>query len=155
MVNIVRRYPYPREVYNLNRYLDRFFETGSDLPENMPFGFPLDVVEKEAEFVVRATVAGFEPDQIEITYEDNALTIKGEIKEENPEEQDGKYHVRERRFGSFCRTISMPGLIEPDQISAESENGTLTVHLPKKQEAQPKRIEVKQKSTKVIDQKSK
>ncbi len=152
MANIIRRYPYPRDLMNLNRYLDRFFDWDNEV-ETMPSGFPLDVIEKDTEYLVRANVAGFEPDQIEITYDNNTLTIKGEVTEENVEEKEGKYHLRERRFGSFCRSISMPGLVEQGDISAESENGTLTVHLPKKPEAQPKRIEVKPKSVKVIDQK--
>ena len=154
MVNIVRRYPYSRDPYSLSRYFDRFFDPDSEL-EAMPSGFPLDVVEKDQEYLVRANVAGFEPDQIEITYDNNTLTIKGEVKEENVEEKEGKYHLRERRYGSFYRSISIPGLVDQGEISAETENGTLTVHLPKKPEAQPKKIEVKPKTVKVVDENAK
>ncbi len=89
---------------------------------------------------------------MEITYDDNTLSIKGEIEEENKDFEEGKYHIRERSFGSFYRSISMPGVIEADAISADSENGILTIRLPKKPETQPKKINVNVKSTsKVID----
>ncbi|MFZ3071075.1 MAG: Hsp20/alpha crystallin family protein [Anaerolineaceae bacterium] len=151
MANLIRRHPYPRDAYNMSQYLDRFFDLDRDFFDPMPFSFPLDVIEKDKEYLVRANVAGFDSDQIEITYDNNTLTIRGEVKEENVDEKEGRYHVRERRYGSFCRSVSLPGMVEQSEISAESENGTLTVHLPKKPEAQPKRIEVKPKSVDVVD----
>jgi len=119
--------------------MNRFFEMDS---EQLPSGFPLDVIENDQEFVVKASVAGFDPDKIEITYDDNTLSIKGEVAEENKESEEGKYHIRERSFGSFYRSISMPGVIDADKISADNENGILEVHLPKKPETQPKKISV-------------
>lgn len=120
--------------------------------EQLPSGFPLDVIENDAEYIVKASVAGFDPEKMEITYDDNTLSIKGEIEEENKDFEEGKYHIRERSFGSFYRSISMPGVIEADAISADSENGILTIRLPKKPETQPKKINVSIKSaSKVID----
>jgi len=113
------------------------------------------VIENDNEYLVRASVAGFDPEQLEITFENNTLTIKGEIKEENKDEQQGRYHIRERYAGTFYRSVSLPGMIDQNQISAETDNGVLTIHLPKKPEAQPKRIEVKPKSVKVIEEKKK
>lgn len=128
--------------------IDRMFDMES---QPLPSGFPLDVLESDSEYTIKASVAGFDPDQIEITYDDNTLSIRGEIAEENTDGEEGKYHIRERRFGSFYRSISMPGVIDPEQISADTDNGILTVHLPKKPETQPRKIEVNVK--KVIDQK--
>jgi HSP20 family protein len=149
MAYMIRRTPYWRNQYNLERAMNRIFDLET---EQLPSGFPLDVIENDAEYIVKASVAGFDPEKMEITYDDNTLSIKGEIEEENKDFEEGKYHIRERSFGSFYRSISMPGVIEADAISADSENGILTIRLPKKPETQPKKINVNVKSTsKVID----
>ncbi|MCK9247293.1 MAG: Hsp20/alpha crystallin family protein [Anaerolineaceae bacterium] len=146
MAYMIRRSPYWRQQYNLDRALNRFFELES---EPLPSGFPLDVIESDTEFVVKASVAGFDPENIEITYDDNTLSIKGEVKEDNENAEEGKYHIRERSFGSFSRSITMPGVIDAENISADTDNGILVVHLPKKPETQPKKISINPK--KVID----
>jgi len=152
MASIVKRRFYPRDLYNLDQFMDWFFDINADLWGSQPLGFPLDVIEKDTEFIVRADAAGFDPELLEITYDNNTLSIKGEIKEENKEEKEGKYHLQERRSGTFFRSVSLPGQIDQSAISAETENGILTIHLPKKPEAQPKRIEIKPKSVQVVDQ---
>lgn len=149
MAYMIRRTPYWRNQYNLERTMNRIFDLET---EQLPSGFPLDVIENDAEYIVKASVAGFDPEKMEITYDDNTLSIKGVIEEENKDFEEGKYHIRERSYGSFYRSISMPGVIEADAISADSENGILTIHLPKKPETQPKKINVNVKSaSKVID----
>ena len=127
--------------------MNRFFDIES---EPLPSGFPLDVIESDTEYVVKASVAGFDPEKIEITYDDNTLSIQGEITEENKDASEGKYHIRERSYGSFYRSISMPGVIDPEQISADTENGILVIHLPKKPETQPKKISVNIKTPKKV-----
>jgi HSP20 family protein len=118
---------------------------------------PLDVIENDNEFVVKADIAGIDPEEVEITYTNNTLTLKGEVKDEREEgKEDSRYHLRERRYGSFVRSISMPGTIDVENIKADSENGVLVLHLPKKEEVKPKRIEVKVNAKdKVIEGKSK
>ncbi|MEL7626932.1 MAG: Hsp20/alpha crystallin family protein [Anaerolineaceae bacterium] len=148
MAYMIRRSPYWRNQYNLERAMNRFFDMDS---EQLPSGFPLDVVETDKEYTVKADVAGFEPDKIEITYDDNTLSIKGEVKDDNENAEEGKYHIRERSYGSFYRSITMPGVIDSDNITADTENGILVVHLPKKPETQPKKINVASK--KVIESK--
>lgn len=151
MAYMIRRHPYWRNVYNMERAMNRYFEMDS---EQLPSGFPLDVVENDKEYTIKASVAGFDPDKIEITYDDNTLSIRGEVEDETSEDESKKYHIRERSYGSFYRSISLPGVIDPNEISAESDNGILTVHLPKKPETQPKKISVSAKQApKVIDQK--
>ncbi len=159
MVNIIRRDPL-RDVFSMGRALDRLLdrslhEVGMRQGEAFDWLLPLDVIEKEDEFLVKASVAGIDPDKIEITYTDNTLTIKAEIDEEKESKEEGRYHLRERRVGSFCRSISMPGLVDANKIEAESENGILTLHLPKKEEVKPKHIEVKTKEGKLIEGKAK
>ena len=155
MANIELRRRYPRDVFGIEPYLDRLFDLDTSLWDLPATSFPIDVIENDNEYLVRASVAGFDPEQLEITFENNTLTIKGEIKEENKDEQQGRYHIRERYAGTFYRSVSLPGMIDQSQISAETDNGVLTIHLPKKPEAQPKRIEVKPKSVKVIEEKKK
>ena len=146
MAYMIRRSPYWRNQYNLERAMNRFLDMES---EPLPSGFPLDVIENDMEYIVKASVAGFDPEKIEITYDDNTLSIKGEIQEENSDAQEGKYHIRERSFGSFYRSISMPGVIDAEKITADTDNGILVVHMPKKPETQPKKITIGSK--KVIE----
>jgi len=161
MANIIRRDPI-REMLSWNRSMERMLNNLYDDGE-LGFGEPLnlrmalDVVENNDEFIVKADVAGIDPDNIEITYTDNNLSIKGEMTDEhNEEDEDGRYHLRERRYGTFSRTISMPGSVDVDNIEAETENGVLKIHLPKKEEVKPRRIEIKGgEKTNVIEGKSK
>jgi len=161
MTNLIRRDPVSEMLsWNraMDRMLDRFYDD-SDLAFNDRFNLhvPLDVIENDNEFIVKADVAGLDPDKIDITYTNNTLTIKGEVSDESEKtEKEGRYHLRERHYGSFSRTISMPGTVDVEHIEAETKNGVLELHLPKKEEVKPKRIAVKVKSgDKVIEGKSK
>ena len=148
MANLIRRDPL-REMFSLNRAMERMLndvysdgELGFSEPLNLRM--PLDVIENDDEFIVKANVAGIDPENIEITYTDNNLSLKGEVSDEREEKgEEGRYHLRERRYGTFSRTISMPGSVDVDNIEAETENGVLVIHLPKKEEVKPRRIEVK------------
>jgi len=161
MANLIRRNPF-REMLSWNRSLERMLnefygdgELGYGEPLNLRM--PLDVVENDNEFIVKANVAGIDPEEIDITYTDNNLSIKGEMSTEREEEgKEGRYHLRERRYGSFSRTISMPGSVDVDKIEAETNNGVLKIHLPKKEGVKPHRIEIKGGEKKnVIEGKSK
>ncbi len=161
MANLIRRDPI-REMLSWNRSMERML---NELYGDGEFGFgeglnlrmPLDVIENDDEFIVKADVAGIDPEDIEITYTDNNLSIKGEMIDEREEkEEEGQYHLRERRYGTFSRTISMPGSVDVNNIQAETVNGVLKIHLPKKEEVKPRRIEIKGgKKQKVIEGKSK
>lgn len=144
MTNITRWDPF-REMLSMQKRLDRFFdEAVSNQPTVWSRGWDLalDMVEKEGEFVVKASLPGIDHDDLEITYTDRVLTIKGEIKEDN-EVEEGQYHLRERRYGTFTRSLSLPAPVDEDGIQAAYEAGVLTLHLPKSEEARPKRIPVK------------
>lgn len=148
MANIIRRDPIG-EMLSWNRAMDRmlrnFYDDGElGFSEPLNLKIPLDVIENDQEFIVKADVVGINPDNIEISYTDNNLSIKGEMKQEHEEKgAEGRYHLRERRYGSFSRTISMPGSVDVNNIEAETENGVLMIHLPKKEEVKPRRIEIK------------
>ncbi len=148
MANLIRRDPFDEMVsWNraMNRMFDRFYgDDEAGFGDRFNLHMPLDVIENDNEFVVKADIAGINPGEVEITYTNNTLTLKGEVKDEREEgHENSRYHVRERRYGSFVRSISMPGTIDVENIKADSENGVLVLHLPKKEEVKPKRIEVK------------
>jgi HSP20 family protein len=141
---------------NLRNTVDRLFETTlNDLDTNtqtLSWGVPLDVIEQDEAFVVKASVPGINPDELEITFSDNVLTIKGEVRSDE-EVKDTRYHMRERRYGSFARSISLGSRIQGDKIEAKYDNGVLELTLPKSDEVKPKRIQIH--PTKMIDAKSK
>lgn len=155
MSNLTRWNPY-REMANFRRAMNRLFEdpfyqVTTDWDQPVTWDLPLDVVEKDDEYVVKASLPGINPDDLEITYNNNTLTIRGEMKSDQ-EEKDEDYVLRERRMGSFTRSISLPVPIQQDQISANFEDGVLTLHLPKTEEVKPRRIPISGKGgQKVIE----
>lgn len=145
MANLIRWDPF-REMMSMrssmDRLLDRFFEEPLGEWQTADWGLPLDLTESEDEFVVKASVPGINPDDLEITLSENTLTIKGEIRKEEEKEEE-RYHLRERRYGRFTRSISLPAGVKSDQIEADYSKGVLTLHLPKTEEVKPKRIPVR------------
>jgi HSP20 family protein len=146
MNNLTRWEPL-HEAMTLRTLMDRFFDepffgTPQLLSQRIEaFPLPLDVIEEEGQYIVKASMPGVEPDQVEITLTDNVLTIKGETKRES-EKSESNYHVRERRFGSFMRHISLPVAVDSEQVEASHENGVLTLRLPKTEAVKPKKITV-------------
>jgi HSP20 family protein len=96
---------------------------------------PVDVAEKDGAYEVTAELPGMEEKDIEVTLADGVLAIKGEKREEK-EEKRTDYHLTERRFGAFRRSLRVPDGIEQDKIAATFKNGVLKVVLPKSPEAQ-------------------
>ncbi len=147
------RYEPLREMTNFSRAMERVFdrfmdESLLDMPTVWQRGngqsnsLALDVAEQEDKFLVKASVPGINPEDIEITFTDGVLTIKGETKDEH-EVKEENYHLRERHYGSFMRRIALPTNIDADKIDATNENGVLTLTLPKAEDVKPRRIEVK------------
>jgi HSP20 family protein len=128
----------------MNRLFEQAFEGGSLGPwqSSTNWGLALDVAEKDDAFLVTASVPGLKPDDLDITITDNVLTIKGETKSDETIEEE-QYHLRERRFGSFGRSISLPVTVDADNVEANYEDGILTLTLPKAEEARPHRIAIK------------
>jgi HSP20 family protein len=146
MTRIIRWNP-SRETRAMLEAVDRVFD-GTRIDPNsywmrsQDWGVPLDIVESEDEFVLKASIPGVNPQDIEITRDGEMLTIRGEINAEK--EDEGKhFHLRERRHGSFCRSVYLPTDIKNDDIDAEYKEGILTVRLPKTEEAKPKKVVVK------------
>jgi HSP20 family protein len=103
---------------------------------------PLDVTENEESFVIKAALPGVDPEDVEITLNDNVLTIRGETSQEHEHEQANRYHLREHRYGSFMRSIALPSSIERENVQASCENGILRIQLPKSAAAKPRRISI-------------
>ncbi len=93
-------------------------------------------------FYVDALIPGVAPEQLEMTVQNNTLTIAGERKTDQDVKSEQTWHRRERGAGSFLRTIELPVDIDPDKVSAEYKNGILRVTMSKAETAKPRRIEV-------------
>jgi HSP20 family protein len=102
---------------------------------------PLDVAENENEFVVKASLPGVKPEDVQITVHGDTLTIRGETKVEQ-EKKGEQWHLRERRHGAFQRSVSLATPIDSDKAAAHFEHGVLTLTLPKSERAKPRQIKV-------------
>jgi len=137
-----------REVSRLRREMDRlwddYFGPGRRglQPLEPEFAPAMDVKETAEAVVVKAEVPGIDAKDINISMTGDVLTIKGEKKSER-EEKEENYHVVERSYGSFARSITLPGAVDLDNIEAKYDKGVLTVTCPKKEEVKPKAIEIK------------
>jgi HSP20 family protein len=139
-------------VFSLQRDVNRMFE---DFWKrfDQPFGAigrgdssgpQTDVAETDSALEVSIELPGLDRNEVDVSLTDSALTIKGEKEREREESKKG-YHLSERSYGSFYRSIPLPSGVDTDKASAEFKNGVLTVTLPKTQEAlsNVKKIEVK------------
>jgi HSP20 family protein len=134
--------------YGMNRLFSEFFDSF----ELSPFGTfggslgvfnpQIDVVENDQEYKVTAELPGLAEKDIQVSLDRNVLTISGEKKAEKESKGDNFYHM-ERAYGSFRRTIPLPGEVNPEQIDATFKKGVLKITLPKLSGAQAKRISVR------------
>lgn len=99
-----------------------------------PLSPAVDLTEDDKGYAITAELPGLEPDAIEVKVNNGALTISGE-KSEEKQENEANYHLSERRWGSFQRTIRMPDNVDRDKIDAQFSQGVLTIHLPKSKAA--------------------
>ena len=105
--------------------------------------FPLiNLTEDKDKYYIRAELPGVKGDELDIQIKENSLAISGERKIA-AEEENARYHRREREAGTFSRMIGLPGDINPDKVDAKLENGILTVAVSKAEAAKPKQITVK------------
>lgn len=140
-----------REMLELRDEMDRLFEgTFPELPlrrsVRMSWGPALDVIENEDAFLVRASVPGIDPDDLDITLVDNVLTIKGR-REPYDLDEGTVYRLQEHSYGSFSRSITLPVDVDPDNVKASYDNGILTLFVPKTEEVKPRRIPITTESS--------
>ncbi len=101
----------------------------------------VDVYENKDNFVVKAELPGIDPKDLEVRIEDETLYLKGERKLEK-EQKEENYYQRERAYGSFARSFSLPSSVNTEKVLAEYKDGLLRLTLPKREEAKPKSIQV-------------
>ena len=130
-------------IMSLNRALDQALSTS--WTDNRVWVPAIDVVEQKDAYLMYAELPGVDPSQIDISVEQNVLTIRGTKPSTVQASREGEVRVyaAERVSGSFERSIRLPEFVDGDHIAAGFNNGLLTVHVPKAQAAQPRRIEIK------------
>jgi HSP20 family protein len=146
MANIRRHDPFS-EMLSLRDAVNQLFEDSVVSPSRLAardaFSMAMDVSETEDSFVVEAVVPGLKADDLDVTLEDNVLTIRGETrKEEQRGDKQAHYHIMERRYGRFSRSVSLPTAVKADDIQATLDNGILRLEIPKAEEVKPRRISV-------------
>jgi HSP20 family protein len=136
MALLMRPEPFTREV---DRLFDAFF--GQADRQGRRWVPPVDLVEAENHFVLKADLPGLTQDDVAIEVQDGTLSISGERKAEHEQRERGWYRI-ERSFGSFSRSLTLPEGVDPNGIKAEFRDGVLEVRIPKPEERKPRRIEI-------------
>lgn len=137
-----------REVSRLRQEMDRlwddFFGPGRRglRPLEVEWTPAVDIAETADKVVIKAEVPGIEAKEIDISLSGDVLTIKGEKKSEREEKKEN-YHLVERSYGSFSRSLRLPAAVNADKIEATYKQGVLTITCPKKEKVKPKAIQVK------------
>lgn len=135
-----------REMDEMQNRLRRFFNEGflgEPLAMTEPLGWlpVVEIVEKADELLLTAELPGMKRENVEVVFEDDVLTIRGEKKDEKHEKEEKeefRYHLWERSYGAFNRSFTLPRTIDATKILAEFKDGVLTVHLPKTAQAKAK-----------------
>ncbi|MEA2377963.1 MAG: hypothetical protein QOK00_521 [Thermoleophilaceae bacterium] len=136
MALLMKPEPFSREV---DRLFDAFF--GADRETGRRWVPPVDLVEAEDHFVLKADLPGLSEDDVSIEVQDGALTISGERPAEHESSERGWYRI-ERSFGSFSRSLTLPDGVDTDAISAHFDRGVLEVRIPKPEERKPRRVQI-------------
>ncbi|GAO01806.1 small heat shock protein C4 [Anaeromyxobacter sp. PSR-1] len=117
---------------------DRLFRAG----ESVGWTPACDIYEDEDAVTLRFELAGVDPKDVEVRFENGVLTLRGERKLEHEEKREN-YHRVELGYGTFTRSFTLPSTVDAEHIRAEAKNGVLAVTLPKRAEAKPRAIQVK------------
>ncbi len=142
---LVRLDPF-REMSAMRHAMDRLFDESwtPALWRAREYTIPVDLFETDESVVAKAALPGVNPDDVEVSVNDDLLTIKGTTKHEEKEERE-QYLRREISYGAFSRTLPLPASVDPDKATAEYEGGVLTITLPKREGGRTKTIKVSHK----------
>ncbi|MFQ5997197.1 MAG: Hsp20/alpha crystallin family protein [Dehalococcoidales bacterium] len=146
-MSLIRWEPFS-ELISLRQAMDKLFEESFVTPSRAFGGFgvtmPVDMYQTENEVVVKTTLPGVKPGEVDITITGNTLNIKGETKvDEEVKRED--YIRQECRYGAFSRSVTLPNGLNTDKTEASFEDGVLTLTIPKSEEVKPKSIKIKAK----------
>jgi len=138
-----------KDVEKVRSEMDRLLDTflfgrpqRRDFWEEVEWLPAVDVAETKDQIVVNAEIPGMDPKEFDISLSEGTLTIKGEKKQEK-EEKEEAYHLIERRYGTFTRSIPLPKEVDSNKAIASYKNGVLKVRLPKSGEAEKKEVKIK------------
>ncbi len=136
-----------REAHSFRDLMDRMFRDGfarpmSDWFNDINGSIPVDVSETDSAFVVRASIPGVKPEDIQINAHGDRLTLRAQSQSEHEMHDGENYLMRERQVSSFYRTLTLPAPVNPDKAEAKYEQGVLTLTLPKAAPGQPRQIKV-------------
>ena len=129
-------------------FRESFIRPGSMRAQDAVATLPLDVSENDEQFVVKASLPGMTPEDVQVTIQGGTLTIRGETKADD-EQKGQNWHLRERWIGSFQRSITLPAPVDSNGVQADYEHGVLTLTLPKAEEAKPRQIRIGGASTQI------
>ena len=113
----------------------------ADSPNIEAWAVPLDILRKGEDTLIRASMPGVSPEDIQVSVEDNVLTIRGHTAEQHLE-GDAAYLMRERRTGSFHRALRLPDSVDPEKVQPHYEHGVLTITVPKAEAKRARQLQV-------------
>ncbi len=132
-----------RDLFRIERSINHFWRNpGANGEGRNRWAVPLNVVDRDDDFIVEATLPGVKPDDINVTIDDGLLTVEGETHSEL-EENEGGYLLKERRTGKFSRRLRIPDTVDADKAETAYVDGVLTITLPKAEAKKPKRLAIK------------
>src|SRR6185503_12451484 len=144
-MTVLTRWDPFREFSTLQDRMNRLFRdsygNGDEALTTSNFAPPVDVYEDEHNITLNIEVPGIDEKDINVSIENNTLTVHGERRFEKDEKEEN-FHRVERMYGSFTRSFTLPNTVDPEQVTAHSEKGVLTIRLAKKTEAKPRMIKV-------------
>ncbi len=144
MTNLMLRDPVTNLLPIFSKQMSQLFQNPFTFDNGLTStlqGPAVTVYETPEEYVFLAEIPGWTRDQVSINFENQTLTLSGKRELQNG---DGRqYHRVEGFYGQFSRSFTVPGVVDFNRVGAELKDGLLTVHLPKREEAKPRQIEVK------------
>ena len=141
---VLQRFDPFRDLRNMEETMNRLwrgFGTASGREGMEDWNILIDVVQKPEEIEVTASLPGIKPEDIDVTIEDNVLTVKAERREEQ-QQADSRYLVRERSYGRYYRALRLPDTVDVNKVKSGYDHGVLSITLPKAEEKKPKQIKV-------------
>jgi HSP20 family protein len=130
------------EMRRMDEMFNRLWNGFGRMPETPEaWSIPLDVTRSGDDVVVKASLPGVDRKDIDVTVEENVLTIRAEVSEESEQKEDG-YLLRERHSGSFYRAVRLPDSVDSEKAESSYKDGVLTIRLPKQEEKKARKLTV-------------
>lgn len=146
MSDLIRWEP-ARDMMTLREAMDQLFNDAFTRPLGgaaLTQAPAIDLYQDSDKVVVKASLPGFKPEDVQISVTGDVLTLRGEYKHEN-DQKEKTYHLREQHYSSFERSVRLPSEIQADKANADFENGILTISLPKAESVKPRMVTINAK----------